>query len=197
MQVIFYSKATLNKAKTAEAGRPIYDDVDMVDVRTGDKHFNPHFPAHEPTVTWDARTATDDRRTWAERFPREYQAYKMDLTPSESGTPLEEWPLLSRAKVSELRAIGIVTVEQIADMSDRHRSTLGAGARQLIGQAQAYVQQAREAAPAMRFAAENAELKDELDATRAELAALREKQKPSTRAKAGPATDDAPGEAAA
>jgi hypothetical protein len=176
LQVIFYTKPKQNMRASEEAGRPIFDEIEMVQIKTADKHFEPHFPAHEPTVTWDAQRQEDDRRTWAERYPAEYKAFKMGHAGSVSGTPLAEWPILSRAKVSELTAIGIVTVEQIAEMSDRHRSVLGAGARQLINQAQAYIAQARENAPNMAAAAMNAELMGEMERLKRELDELRAAQ---------------------
>jgi hypothetical protein len=188
--VIFYVKPKQNMAKSEEAGRPIFDEIEMVDIRTADKHFNPHFPAHETTVTWDALRQEDDRRTWAERYPAEYKAFKMGHSGSVSGTPLAEWPILSRAKVSELTAIGIVTVEQIAEMSDRHRSVLGAGARQLINQAQAYIEQARADAPNMAAAAQNAELLDEMARLKRELEELRAAQPKRGRPRKEEAAED-------
>ena len=167
--VRFYEKPKLNKAKTSEAGRPIYDSVEMVEVIVaGDKHFRPHFPAHEPTVTYDNATQQDDRRTWAERYPAEYKAYKTQGTMSVSGTPVEAWPLLTRAQVAELKALDIFTVEQIADMTDRNRHILGPSARQIIAQARTYIDQARDTAAPQRLAAENEALRAELERLKAE-----------------------------
>lgn len=166
--VRFYEKPKLNKQKTAEAGRPIYDSVEMVEVIVaGDKHFRPHFPAHEPTVTYDNATQQEDRRTWAERYPAEYKAYKTQGMMSVSGTPVEAWPLLTRAQVAELKALDIFTVEQIADMTDRNRHVLGPSARQLIAQAKAYIEQASNAATPQKLAAENEALRAELERLRA------------------------------
>lgn len=179
MHVRFYAKSKQNNARSAAEGRPIFDEVEMADVRIpGDKHFNPHFPAHEPTVSFDRTTMSDDTRTWAERYSAEYKAFKSAHLPSVSGTPLEEWPILSRAKVSELKALDITTVEQIAEISDRNRNILGPSARQMITQAQVYIAQARDAAPANQMAAENAELRTEVDAMRAEMDRLRAEMAP-------------------
>lgn len=169
--VRFYAKPKLNKVKSAEVGRPIYDEVETVEVIVaGDKHFRPHFPAHEPTVTFDTTTQQEDRRTWAERYPEEYKAYKLQGHQSITGTPLEAWPILGRAQVAELKALDIFTVEQIADMNDRNRHVLGASARQLIAKAQAYIAQARDTATPQRLAAENEELRAEIERLKAQPA---------------------------
>lgn len=168
IQVEFYTKPKQNDLKSAEAGRPIFDEVEMVRVITEDRNFEPHFPAHEPAITYDQRRRTDDTRTWAERYAGEYKAFKQRHVPSESGTPIEQWPVLSRAKVSELRALDISTVEQIAAMSERDQHRLGTEGRSLVSQANLYIQSAREAAPANQMAAENARLKEEVERLRKE-----------------------------
>ena len=59
MIVKFYSKPKQNAARTAEEGRPMFDDVEMCEYVTNDRNFNPHFLAHEEIVTYDARSAGD------------------------------------------------------------------------------------------------------------------------------------------
>ena len=167
--VRFYEKPKQNKSKSAEAGRPIFDSVEMCEVIVaGDKHFRPHFPAHEPTVTYDSATQTEDRRTWAERYPDEYRAFKQQGFSATSGTPVEAWPILTRAQVAELKALDIFTVEQIADMADRNRHVLGAGARDLIAKAKAYIDQAADASVPQRLASENEALKAEIERLKAQ-----------------------------
>lgn len=178
--VRFYVKPKQNTVKSAEAGRPIFDEIEMVEVIVaGDKHFRPHFPAHEPTVTYDAATKTEDRRTWAERYPEEYRAFKLQGHQAVTGTPLEAWPILTRAQVAEMKALEIFTVEQIADMNDRNRHILGPAARQLIAQARTYIDRAKEAATPQRLAAENEELRAEVERLRREMAPARQGEEPA------------------
>lgn len=167
--VRFYEKPKQNPAKSAEAGRPIFDGVEMVEVIVaGDKHFRPHFPAHEVTVTYDSVTQTEDRRTWAERYPDEYRAFKQQGFSAPSGTPIEAWPILTRMQIAELKALDIFTVEQIADMNDRNRHVLGPNARPLIVQAQTFIAQASDASVPQKLAAENEALKAEIERLKAE-----------------------------
>lgn len=170
MQLRFYSKPVQNPVKTAASGRPIFDEIEMCEIMTADKNFQPHFRAHEPTVTYDNKRQAEDRRTWAERYPEAYQAFKQAMNPSESGTPVEQWPILSRAKVSELRAIGLMTVEQVAAMDHATTQMLGPEGKALAAQATAYIEQARSSAPSQRMAAENEALKREIERLKADLA---------------------------
>jgi hypothetical protein len=170
--VRFYSKMRPNRRKSEEAGRLIEDEVEMVEIiLAGDKQTRPHAPAHEVTVTYDAVKKADDRRTWAERYPDEYKAFKQGTRQDISGTPLEAWGVLTRAQLAEMRALDIATVEQIADMNERNRTILGPNARLLIAQAQQYVGQLQALVKAQQPNAE-------LDALRAELAALKAEDKP-------------------
>lgn len=187
----FYVKTKQNAALSAEAGRPIFEEIEMVAMSAGDRNFEPHFPAHEPTVTYNRVTNDDDTRTWAERYPNEYRAFKEQHLTAEAGTPLEEWPVISRAKASELKALGISTVEQVAAMSERSRAMLGDGARQLIAQAEAYIQQAREMAPVNALATQNAELLAEIERMKAEMAEKPKRGRPRKTEDAAEDEDDA------
>jgi len=159
--VRFYSKPKLNKAKSAEAGQPVFDEVEMCEITVpGDRGFQPHFPAHEPTVTYDAARQMDDTRTWAERYPSEYQAFKMGMTADPLGTPLDQWPVINRSKASELRALGLQTVEQVAEMNARNRAILGPAAQQIIDQARVFVEQSRVYSPQAEIEALRRELAD-------------------------------------
>ena len=85
-----------------------------------------------------------------------------------SGTPLEAWPILTSKQVAELKALDIVTVEQIAEMSERNRGVLGSEGRKLIAKAKTYIEQARDAAPLNKLAADNEALRQELARLKAE-----------------------------
>jgi hypothetical protein len=103
---IFYMGVIHNDAKTEEAGRHIFDDVECVRIIIpGDKNNVIDRPAQ----------ASDKRR-----FAKQYAAFKEGRKEDEqiSGTRLREWPFLSRAQCEELNAMGIKTVEQLAELRD-------------------------------------------------------------------------------
>lgn len=171
--VKFFTDTKLNKKKSEAEGRPIFDEVEKCEVIiAGDRSYRPVFPAHEQTVSYDKEARQDDTRTWAERYPQEYRAFKQQQTGMMvSGTPLEAWPILTAKQVAELKALDIVTVEQIAEMSERNRGALGGEGRKLIAKAKTYIEQARDAAPLNKLAADNEALRQELARLKAEQAA--------------------------
>lgn len=167
--VKFYMEAIPDAKASKEAGRPIYRDAEMVEVLIpGDRNFRPVFPAHEL-----AEQPTHEKPrgvTWAEKYSEAYAEFKAGATRSLFGTPLEEAPFLTRARVAELKALHIETVEQLASMTDRHKSRLGPGATALVEQAQAYLDAAAQTATPVALAEENAALKERMAQMEAMLA---------------------------
>lgn len=169
--VRFFIDTIRNPAKSADAGRPIFDEREMVEVLIpGDKNFRPVFPAHDLAEMEDGKGRQS--RTWAEKYFEAYREFRSGNDRSSSGTPLDELAWLSRARVSELRALGIDSVEQLASLSDRNRSRLGPDARDLMARAQAYIDAAADAATPAKLAAENAEMKDRLAQMEAMMLAM-------------------------
>jgi hypothetical protein len=102
----FYMGVIQNQGRTTEEGRPIFDDVECIKIITpGDKNSVIDRPA-----------SADDKR----RFSKEYAAFKEGKKEDEQigGTPLTEWPFLSRAQVEEFKYLGLRTVEQLAECRD-------------------------------------------------------------------------------
>src|SRR5271154_3819237 len=72
-----------------------------------------------------------------ERWPEQYEKFKRMETPAIDGYPIEEWPVLSRAMVRELKSLEIHTVEHCANLSDPAIQKI-MGGRILREKAQAY-----------------------------------------------------------
>lgn len=142
--VRFYTQAYENERKTRAEGRVIYDQREMVEVRfPGDRHRVLHAPAHQK-VKIDGMWVT-----YAERFPRHYEAFKRHEEMRVVGTPLSEAPFLSVAKRAELERMNIMSVEQLASLDGGALDRLGMGSRALKEQAEAYLQRASETAAEM------------------------------------------------
>lgn len=104
LAVRFFVMAVKNEDKSTEAGRPIYDDVEMVEIMLrGDRNNVTHKPVDMSVKR---------------RFPQAYQAYKLDSEVLTSGTPLKEWPHAGAALVEEMKHLGFSTVEQLAEAAD-------------------------------------------------------------------------------
>lgn len=154
----FYMNPVINNRKTEDAGRPIFDDILYVRIRT---------PGDRRTEV-DRQAKEDDKR----RFAYQWAQYQQGATQATSGTPLEEWPLMTPATVRNLKALNISSVEELAGVTDGNLQQVGMGARALRDQAIAYLSRASEGAETRKLAAENAELRAQLEATNANLANL-------------------------
>jgi hypothetical protein len=104
LPVRFYMGAVPDDAKTASEGRPIFRDVECIQI------FNSKDNVIDRPV----------RDTDKQRWPRAYQAWKNtgDGEPGAVGTRLEHWPLMTRAQVEEFKFFKVFTVEQLAALPD-------------------------------------------------------------------------------
>jgi hypothetical protein len=113
LSVRFSIEPLENPAKTKDAGRPIYDDAEVIEIRVpGDKDVVRH-------------PVTDGDRL---RFARHYQAWKANQNQDTvTGTPLSVWPPIKRSQVEEAKFFAVHTVEQLAEVSDVNLQRLGPG----------------------------------------------------------------------
>lgn len=161
----FYVTTIENATKSKEAGRPIFDEVEMVEVRiAGDRNYNPHFPAHEMHVRQNGEDIT-----YAMRWPEEYARFKNDEKQVAGGTPLEELTFLTAARRSELKALKIYTAEALAGLDGPNLKVLAGEGYKLKEQAQAYLDKANSFSNVHVLASENADLKARLAALEARL----------------------------
>jgi len=166
--VLFKNFAIQNDAKTVLEGRPIFDDVEICEIRfPGSRSMSP-FPA-TAVSHWatDPHTGGQVKVTYAERFPRQYQQFKQHVAQTKSGTPLSHAPFLTEGRRAELRALNIYTVEALAHVDGQELKNLGQGGRDLKNRAMEYIAEAKTNAPTLQ-------LQTELDALRARNAVLEE-----------------------
>jgi hypothetical protein len=143
-------------ADSEKEGRPIFRDQEYVRiVIPGDKttdFFQPSTARHR------------------ERFPRAYALFTRGATARLDGTPIAQWPAVSRAQAAELQALNILTVEALRDLADAHLDRLGPGGAALRARARAFLDHAADAAVTQSLAAENEHLKADLADLRRQLA---------------------------
>lgn len=184
---LFEMQTYQDHAASASAGRPIFQSREIVKLMT------------PGALNCPAMVVTDEIR---QQYPKQYADFKAGHEISVDGTPLEEWAVLSRAQVLELKALQFRTVEDVRDMSDHAIQRIGMGGRMLKERAAAFLDDAERVAVAERLAADN-EKKDTqiaeltrkveemgvlLGQTHAELMAL--KNRPSEIATSVPAHSD-------
>jgi hypothetical protein len=158
----FYLVAEEDRPASLEAGRPIFREVEMVEIhRAGDR-----------LTTVVARVNDDHRGRW----PQLYTAFSEGRTQAVEGTPLEQWPSLGVSRVAELKALNIHTVEHLAEISDTALQNL-MGGNSLRAQARAYIDAARGNAPHQALAVENEALKQEIERLKRQFNELGEAKK--------------------
>ncbi len=111
--VKFFIRAKQGKRESIAEGRPIYRDVEYIDIK---------IPGSRNAGI--CRPATPKDRT---RFPKHYAAFKERTDAPSDGTPLSEWPLVTRSLAEELAFSNIKTVEHLASAIDSHISKFMGG----------------------------------------------------------------------
>jgi hypothetical protein len=117
LQVRFYKKSVQQEQESIEAGRPIYKDFDFV-----------HICVAGDTLTEIDTYALNSHK---QRFPIQWANYMNRQGAHDEeivGTPLAEWPLVSKSQAEELRGMKFHTVESIANASDQQLQRMGMAA---------------------------------------------------------------------
>lgn len=135
-----------------QQGRPIFREEERVEIIMAGNPYSK--PVHR---------VTDEHR---QRWPKEYDAFKKGQEISLEGMPIEQWSVLKRSMVLELKALGFQTVEQIAQMNDHAMQRIPMFGRRLKELAEACIDDSKAMAIVTKAQGE-AEKKD------AEIAALR------------------------
>lgn len=107
-----------------------------------------------------------------ERFADQYARWKKDRTAKHiEGTPLKEWPLASILKIAEFQASGIESVEHLAGLSDSNVVRIADG-RIWRAKALAWLDAVKGGADTTRLAAENEQLRADMEDMRKTVAEL-------------------------
>ena len=163
LAVTFYKRSIKQEDESIAAGRPIFKEFDFVRI----------------CVPGDNLTEID---TYANnghkaRFPRQWAHYQNQVGTEEMlmGTPIEQWPLVSRSQAEELKGVKFRTVEDVANCSDQQLQRVGmiAGmsphsfrekARQFLNLASETAEVSQKEAELQALREENAKIKAETDA---------------------------------
>jgi hypothetical protein len=117
LQVRFYKKPVHQEQESLEAGRPIYKEFDFV-----------HICVAGDTLTEIDTYALNSHK---QRFPIQWANYMNRVGANDEevvGTPVSEWPLVSKSQAEELRAMKFHTIESIAHASDQQVQRMGMAA---------------------------------------------------------------------
>ena len=166
----FYMHPKQNAKETLLQGRPIYDETEYIRIMVpGDKASIVERP-----VRLGIHPNSDNNK-----FSVEYSMFKQNKSQEVTGTPLSEWPVMSRSQVLELEHFNVRTVEQLAGMADSHAQKF-MGLNSLRELARRFMQHAEGSAPLGKMQAaldESANVmeaqKEQMKAMSVELASLR------------------------
>lgn len=151
----FFNDAVLNVFASQAAGREIWDPVTMVEM------LIPGNMLTRPTE----KVNEEHKQRWPEAWKAFVEGEEMAL----NGRPLEEWPMLNKAMVKELKFLGFRTVEDLAEMTEIAIQRIGPGARNIKMAAQAFVEDAKAVAPIRAQQEENERLKSQIAAQQVQL----------------------------
>ena len=117
LQVRFYKRPVQQEQESIDAGRPIFKEFDFV-----------HICVAGDTLTEIDTYAYASHKT---RFPIQWANYMNRQGANDVevvGTPVSEWPIVSKSQAEELRALKFHTVEAIAGASDQQLQRMGMAA---------------------------------------------------------------------
>jgi hypothetical protein len=167
LQVRFYKKSVQQEQESMDAGRPIYKEFDFV-----------HICVAGDTLTEIDTYALNSHK---QRFPIQWANYMNRVGAHDEevvGTPLSEWPLVSKSQAEEMRAMKFHTVESIANASDQQLQRMGMAAGMspyaFRDKAKAFLNLASNAAETDKREAEINALKEELAKKELETAKIRQ-----------------------
>ena len=170
LAVQFYKKSVKQDIASDEAGRPIFKEFDFVRIM----------------IPGDNLTEIDTyaQESHKQRFPRQWAHYQNQVANHQDiiGTPIDQWPQVSRSQADELRGLKFHTVESIADCSDQQLQRIGMVAgmspHNFRLKAKAFLNLANDSAEGAHREAELAQVKEENAKIKAEtdakLAAMQE-----------------------
>ena len=103
--VKFFLHPKQSQIKTKEAGRPIFEDVPYIQIMQ---------PGNKDSVKIAPATQRDK-----DRFPEHYRRFvARENQELLEGTPLREWAGVTASQCKEFEFLNILTVEQLATVSD-------------------------------------------------------------------------------
>lgn len=150
LYVVFYKRPVHNEFESNRQNRPIFEDRDYIKIMK---------PGDQNSVIDTIATEGDKKR-----FYRQWERYQASHKEDDQliGTPVRDWPAVTRAQAEELKAVGFHSVEQIAGCSDLQLQKLGMSGPGLKMKAIAFLQKSAETAKPAADAARLASLEQQV-----------------------------------
>lgn len=128
----FYIEAVKNNFKSEEAGHPVFEEIEFLEIRIAGDMKN------VVTRKVEAKDAI--------RWPTQYAQFKAQESQVTEGYPIADWPAISRSNASMLKSLNIHTVEALAQLPASGLAAVGMGAHELQKKATNFLKLATESA---------------------------------------------------
>lgn len=151
----FRDEAIENPSETKKQGRPVFDNVAVVEIIV---------PGSKDIYCAPAEQHHKDR------FPNQWAQYLNKQKQVPDGTPIDELSTATAAERATCKALNVLTVQALANYSDAALHRLGPGAHALKRKASAYLESQKGASYATA-------LQEEVNDLRAQVAELKLKLK--------------------
>lgn len=139
----FYIDSEEDREATLKAaGQVVMRDVHMVSMRQRGSQDTAVKRVSEWLVEMRLYSSTGRQPAdWAEKYEAGYERWKKDMDGVDlNGYDLRKWPGVTKAQLHNLRQVGIVTVEDVAAMTQTVIERVGLGGQSLRGRAIAWLQ---------------------------------------------------------
>lgn len=143
----FYIHPRENEAASAEAGRPIFKDMEYVEIMA---------PGNLNNIVRRPASEADKQR-----FPGAYRAFKAGLGDYVEGTPLTEVMWITKSQAAELSYHGIRSLEHLAEVADTVCVKIP-GLMTLREKARKYLEVSKDTARFTKLEKENEDLKNQI-----------------------------------
>jgi len=173
--VTFERRAKEDRNASIEAGHYVSKDVDVAIITPPYSKDRIEQEVPDWLASLEANVAAQRLPgAWRDKYKAAYQAWKDGQEIPLDGVPIKGWAILSPAQQSNLIAIGVKTVEDLAAINDEGMRRYGMGALDLKNKASAWLNSAKDSG---KVAQENAALKSRVDALDAQVQELMEANK--------------------
>lgn len=157
--VEFFRDAVQNNFKSAQEGRPIYDEKDFIRITT---------PGDTRTVVVELVNDLHKRQ-----YPKTWEAYEKNMDEVQEGTPISQWNQASISQARELAHFNVRTVEQLATVSDGNLQHMGPGFQALRERAKQYLTATKDDADSTKVERENEQLREQNELLKEQVEALK------------------------
>jgi hypothetical protein len=153
--VEFFMESVELRYESEKAGRPIFKEMPFIRIQHPGDRLN------------ILEVKADDH--YKQKYNRQWREFEAGLAGEVIGTPLSQWPQVTKSQCKEAEYFGIRTVENLAEVNDAALQRIGIGWMELRKKARDYLAAAAGNAPISALQAENEKLKQEFEALKASL----------------------------